>query len=411
MIDPTDREALRVAWQAYCDTLREEGERIISGDAGDARDPQELAEALRAVARIGIMSLQHRMDFNDPDFPVFFRALDDRYKYGAPDAHITYLQATVRGDATYRIHAEHHGRIFNVNPRWNQNVALWSPRLEPNADGSYDVTVSAAQQPGNWLEIDPAYRGHEGVPDNFPMADGGIVVRSYYMDWQDERPPGFFHIERVDAAAPAYPAPLTPSRFAAQLRGATELLRKAARWWIARSVNVRRQSVPNEMARPNPVPPGVTNWKAPQNTPINYGTCCWDLGPDEALYIESELPDGPHWSFQIVNAWWEAPDQQNRQASIGHLQAHIDADGRFRGVVAHQDPGVPNWLDTGESRRGFLWYRWFQPREKQPVPVCRVVKFGELRGLFPGDHPLLDPATRKAQLAVRRAHLARRFQG
>lgn len=409
MIEENERAALRESWMEYCDALRLEGERIIAGEAGDARDGRELAEALRAVARIGIMSLQHRMDFNDPDFPVFFRALDDRYRYGAPDAHITYLQTTVRGDASYRIHAQHHGRIFNVNPRWSQNVALWSPKLEANADGSVDVLLSAQPQAGNWLRMEPGFRGDSQVPDNFPMADGGVVVRSYYLDWSDDKP-GFFHIERIDAQAPDYPAPLTPARFAAQVRGAAELLRKAARWWIARSVKVREQSVPNHIAPPNPVPPGAKDWKAPQGTPINYGTCCWDLAPDEALYIESELPDGPHWSFQLVNAWWEAPDHQNRQSSIGHLQAHVDTDGRFRGVIAHRDPGVPNWLDSGEARRGFLWYRWFQPRDKQPVPTCRVVKFDEIRACFPADHPSIDAATRKARIAERRRHLARRFQ-
>jgi hypothetical protein len=410
MIEPADRHTLRQAWNAYCDALREEGQSIIAGETCDARDAQELAEALRAVARIGIMSLQHRMDFNDPDFPVFFRALDDRFKYGAPDANITYLQTTVRGDATYRIHAQHHGRMFNINPRWNQDVALWAPKLEANADGSFDVVVSAEQQSGNFLQIDRTFRGDEHVPDNFPMADGGIVVRSYYWDWNDDRPPGSFYIERVDAQAPPYPAPLTPSRFATQLRGATELLRKAARWWITRSVKVRDQNVANQIAPPNPVPPGVKDWKAPQGTPINYGTCCWDLAPDEALYIESELPDGPHWSFQLVNAWWEAPDQQNRQASIGHTQAYIDLDGRFRAVIAHRDPGVPNWLDTGDARRGFLWYRWFQPRNKQPVPTVRVVKIDDLSSCFPEQHPRVDAAARKAQLAIRRVHMAQRFQ-
>lgn len=411
MIDENERTVLRKAWTEYCDALRLEGERIIAGEAGDARDGNELAEALRAVARIGIMSLQHRIDFNDPDFPVFFRALDDRFKYGAPDAHITYLQSTVRGDATYRIHAQHHGRMFNINPRWNQNVALWAPKLAANADGSVDVTVSADAADGNWLEMDREFRGETQVPDNFPMADGGLVIRSYYWDWQDDRPPGFFHIERIDDRAPAYPAPLTPESFAGKLSNAAELLRKAARWWIARSVSVRELNVPNHIAPPNPIPPGVKNWKAPQNSPINYGTCCWDLEPDEALYIESELPDGPHWSFQLVNAWWESPDNQNRQTSIGHTQAFVDPDGLFRGVISHRDPGVPNWLDTGESARGFLWYRWFQPREKQPVPICRVVKFDQIRACFPAEHPAIDAPTRKAHLALRRAHMARRFQG
>ena len=81
-------------------------------------------------------------------------------------------------------------------------------------------------------------------------------------------------------------------------------------------MTVRADTVANQISAPNLAPLEPKDWKAPQGSPIDYGTCCWDLGPDEALYIESELPDGPHWSFQLVNAWWEAPDQQNRQASL-----------------------------------------------------------------------------------------------
>ena len=235
-------------------------------------------------------------------------------------------------------------------------------------------------------------------------------MRSYYTDWNDNRPPAFFHIERIDEHAPAYPAPLSTTSFAKKLSSAADVLRKAARWWITRSVTVRQQNIPNQITPPNPIPPGVKNWKAPQGSPINYGTSCWDLGPDEALYIESELPDGPHWSFQLINAWWESPDNQNRQTSISNTQAFLDSDGRFRAVIAHRDPGVPNWLDTGESARGFLWYRWFQPKEKQPVPTCRLIKFDEIRACFPSGHPVVEPAKRKVMLSKRRAAIARRFQ-
>src|SRR5215212_5291389 len=99
-ISEYDRASLRDAWTGYCDVLRKEGEDIINGVSGDPESPQELAEALRAVARIGIMSLQHRRDFNGPDFPTFFRTMDDRYKYGGPDAHSSYRTATLRGGGT-----------------------------------------------------------------------------------------------------------------------------------------------------------------------------------------------------------------------------------------------------------------------------------------------------------------------
>jgi len=101
---------------------------------------------------------------------------------------------------------------------------------------------------------------------------------------------------------------------------------------------------------------------------------------------------------------------QHRQTSLSFKQAHVDTDGKFRCVVAHADPGVPNWLDTGGNRRGFIFYRWLRPAAHLPSPVGQVVKLGELRTLIPKDHPQVDQATRHKQLSARRAWFARRFQ-
>ena len=98
-VDPNDRGVLRTAWNGLCDDVRSVGLRTID-QLDDVDNPQELAEALRAVIRMTIMSLQQRLEFDDPDFPVFFRSLDNRYKYAGPDTYITYVTAPVRPDAS-----------------------------------------------------------------------------------------------------------------------------------------------------------------------------------------------------------------------------------------------------------------------------------------------------------------------
>src|SRR5215208_3174547 len=106
----TDAAArLGTAWDAFCDSLREVGHSVVDGALVEIDNPQELAEALRATARMATAALQQRLDFNDPDFPRVFRAMDDRFMYAGPDVHITYLSAAVRGDATYRIRGSDHG--------------------------------------------------------------------------------------------------------------------------------------------------------------------------------------------------------------------------------------------------------------------------------------------------------------
>ena len=422
-ISEQDRARLRAAWTSYCNALRKEGMDIIDGTSGDPATPQELAEALRAVARIGIMSLQHRMDFNDPDFPTFYRTMDDRYKYGGPDAYISYLTATLRGGATYRLRANHYNREFNVNvsapvPVTTDGVTrqalgtreFWPQDMKIAADGSFEVTFSGEKQLGNWMTLEQSFRGGAELPDQYPMASGGLMLRTYYWDPEDGLPQSQFHIERVDERAPLGPAPLSPSLFAEQVESAAQLCSKAGKWWIGRAARMRVQNPPNRVSPLGKTPPGVENFTPPKTGPLNYGVCAFDLAPDEALYIETDITPTLYWSFQLYNAWWESPDVQHRQTSLSFKQAHVDTDGKFRCVVAHADPGVPNWLDTGGNRRGFVFYRWLRPVAGLPSPSGRVVKLEDLRRLMPETHPRVDQPTRRKQLSARRAWFARRFQ-
>jgi hypothetical protein len=48
-------------------------------------------------------------------------------------------------------------------------------------------------------------------------------------------------------------------------------------------------------------------------------------------------------------------------------------------VVAHEDPGHPNWLNTCGHRQGGMCWRWIRAAE-HPQPRTRVVKLESLRG-------------------------------
>lgn len=396
------RDELRAAWDGWCATVQDVGRRVLDGEVVDVDDPAELAEALRATMRMSTAALQQRVDFNDPDFPRFFRALDDRFKYAGPDVHITYLSAAVRGDATYRITGNHHGRELSLG-------RLWGSDLDTAGDGSFEIVASATEQPGNWIPLDPAAPDPDAVPDMYPMAAGRLGGRFYFWDPDDDRPLDL-HIERVDDGRPERPAPLTAGSLAARIDAATRLVVSMVEWWLRRAQRIRDENEPNVVGAPGVRPPGVPGLEPPPSSPLNYGVCCWELDADEALLVESDVPDVTYWSFQLYNAWWESPDNQHRQTSIGHTTAHIDDDGRFRAVIAASDPGVPNWLDTGGARRGFLFYRWFRPTSPMPTPQATACRSGEVRSYLPPSHPHVSPEQRREQLAGRNTWLARRFQ-
>jgi hypothetical protein len=83
-------------------------------------------------------------------------------------------------------------------------------------------------------------------------------------------------------------------------------------------------------------------------------------------------------------------------------------DGVFRAVVAHHDPGVANWLDTGGNRRGPGMIRWVRA-DAAPVPSTRMVPFDQLDAELPPSTPRVAPAERQAVLAARRAAIRQRF--
>jgi hypothetical protein len=79
-------------------------------------------------------------------------------------------------------------------------------------------------------------------------------------------------------------------------------------------------------------------------------------------------------------------------------------------VLAHSDPGSPNWLDVGGHRRGFLFYRWLRPTTDMPTPVAVLMSLQDVRRHLPEDHPVFDQASRDRQLSARRRWFAQRFQ-
>jgi hypothetical protein len=120
------------------------------------------------------------------------------------------------------------------------------------------------------------------------------------------------------------------------------------------------------------------------------------------LLLETELPQTVrYWNVQLSDMMWNSIDWMNRQSSLNGGQARIDADGKFRAVIALEDPGVPNWLDTGGNREGAIMLRWTEA-SSGPAPTLTVLEASELRSKLLPDTPLVTPTAREQQLRARR---------
>ena len=89
------------------------------------------------------------------------------------------------------------------------------------------------------------------------------------------------------------------------------------------------------------------------------------------------------------------------------VQTAVDDDARIRLVVAHDDPGVPNWIDTEHQPEGMLVYRSIGTRSRPDARVPQVVPIAALRDHLPARIRSIDAAERREQLARRRAARAR----
>ena len=89
-----------------------------------------------------------------------------------------------------------------------------------------------------------------------------------------------------------------------------------------------------------------------------------------------------------------------RLSSTNGAMAKLSSDGKYRAVIALEDPGVPNWLDPAGYTEGGIYGRWYDC-DSEPVPTIRRVKLKDLRSYLPADTPVVTAEQRREELARR----------
>ncbi|TMA23854.1 MAG: hypothetical protein E6J87_24740 [Deltaproteobacteria bacterium] len=377
---------------------------LVLGEGAPADDAQRAA-GLRYLTRFLAAGLRLCIESDDADHPVFARMIDNAMSWGLDNPDCNYSWARLRGDARYRIEGTR-GRArqleFQVNTGhfgdgrmpafsggeggWRTVSHLTGDELASDGDGRFSIALSREKQPGNWLRLD----------DEASF----VLVRQYFDDWEHEEP-GVFTITREDASYP--PAQLTPELLRARFDRLFEWLDAGAKCWdkVSRLLlslapnTILMFDVPKDVDRP-----GLHGQ--------SYGMGPFACGPEEAVIVEFPVPQCRMWSVALTNFWWETLEFGSRQTSLNSHWARLDSDGVFRGVIAHRDPGVPNWLDAEGFDRGTLAVR-FLFADATPKTLLRVVPFDGLRRELPRDTPTMTPAERSAVLARRTKALQRRY--
>jgi hypothetical protein len=69
----------------------------------------------------------------------------------------------------------------------------------------------------------------------------------------------------------------------------------------------------------------------------------------------------------------------SRSVSLNRSQTTLEEDGSFRMILAHEDPGLPNWLDTEGNLFGMVFWRFFLMEGEAETPQAMVVKLADIK--------------------------------
>jgi hypothetical protein len=456
---PEDEAHLARGWSAFLDGL--EGGRENVRDPwrlGEGPGGRELAEGHRYL--LGHLArIIERETLQHPDLPYFQRSVRMLSKWTIDNPDTLYLTAPIAPEGTYRITGRaadttgwRTGARAGLEPKAPRvvtfqtttamvgqtgsleefatcrNQTLGAVRhfeIEPDAAGRFEILVAPERPAGHDGPFLPTRAtldctDREGNTETRERVATQVNVREIFSDW-DRETALELDIARIDVPTPQRP-PTDPQQMGEALERIGTRLENQIRFWNGlhelglevlgdRNLDGRR-NLPLNGINP-PAPPFIAGGTAGAGQLYAAGT--FDLARDQALLVRVEAPNEPYYQgFQLANLWGESLDQASYVSSLTASQLPPASDGARYYVVAHEDPGVPGWLDTTGLRQGTLSMRFVYetaPDEAAlPRAAAELVPLDEVRARLPADTPQIDPATRREQIARRQAHIRRRFR-
>jgi hypothetical protein len=261
---------------------------------------------------------------------------------------------------------------------------LSSDEIDVAADGSFTVTADATPVNGR--------RNHLYLPPGTTH----VLIRDTLLDWGAQLP-NDLKIERVGGE------PRAPRDHAALAREAAAEIGDLAEIQ-APFLQMVSQTPPDEITpRIRPLAWGMPGSGIALNR--------FSLKKGEALVVTLDPLGGKYLGFVVGDPWQRSVAYWNRTGSLNNRQARPNPDGTITYVLAAEDPGVYNWLDTNGLRDGVVTLRW----EGMPptadihsaVKSVKVTRIADLATAIP-DARRVATDERRQILAQRQADFARR---
>lgn len=459
--DPATAQAadsLRDAWNELITNLGEARNAIDDPELwAPPASPRTLAEGYRYVLGYLYGTIARCLG-PTVENPYFVRAIQPLNRTTIDNADAIYLTAPIDGNYSYTIR----GRAADTG-HWRGEQAPEGTRkaphyvifeapsgfsgdsgsikeMKPGSRANCDLLDSTTLQvdDNGRFEILLAPEKPEGFEGNFmhtrkvrkrKLEDGTEVVREYvasqvmlrelFCDWENEDLLDLF-IYRNDLLGRPIPE-YNPEAAATQLRKVGEITRNQVHFWnefyavvceaYGKIQGEGERFMPrNDFNKPNAASLATAGGMA---TNVYCGGM-FDLAPDEALIVELNQPVEPiYLGFHLGNLWGESLEFASHQSSLNGVQGHRDPDNIYRYVIAHNDPGIANWVDTTGQPEGYMSVRWAypeKPMDNLPWATAKKVRFDEILQHMPADTKRVTPEERRQQIAIRQEHVQRRYR-
>ncbi|MDD7811410.1 hypothetical protein PP713_02365 [Mycobacterium sp. CSUR Q5927] len=309
----------------------------------------------------------------NPDTQYYFNSLGDETKVitvhprpGTEDLSFTTMSGTGTPTGFSSLHA------YDLR------------QFTPNSDGTYTIYVSPTEHDGNWVNS----AGAETLAIRNSIGDWGLPHAT--LNFEVENQPGFVLPVLSDDQISTM-----LSNIGTDLPGAN-----------ASSLLFGVQQATNSLP-PNFITPIQGTTEASPGGPLlpgQFGSGVhFQLESDQALILKVPVLNAPYGNISVDDAWTTGAPAALAQSSLNNTQAFHGSDGFVYYVVSSQDPGVANWIDSGDLRDGLAVLRWQGVTGAVPTtpPTATVVDIADVRDHLPADMPLVSAAERAADLQER----------
>lgn len=328
-------------------------------------DEQSVLEGYKWIFSILQVALDTQV-WADPANPRFVDIVGPYKKWGGDNADAYYMHAPIDPDVTYRVRGRRGDAVYlSLTVYGGPRDGHYSERivgtvndrddLDIGGDGTFELML-ARERPVGW-----------SGPFLALEDDAVVAITRDYLDDPFRGKRCEWHIEAID---PPTTVRLTDADVARRFRAALTWVRDQS------AIVPLALGEPNQIDEPYPVQQVTFGWAAGDAA---YAMGSFDLAPDEALVIRGRSPECAFWNCCLWNQFLHTYNYDYEAVTINGAQAHYEDDGSWRLVVAHDDPGVANWLSTQGHPRGRIWFRWFYPSATPERPTTEVVKVASLR--------------------------------